>query len=204
MDRRTFLVAAPLALAGCSYTAKWASDDHVAANIYRHDGPPALTLYTVRNVGTDNGAHTAMMINANQRILWDPAGSFGHDSIPERNDVIYGATPRIEQFFISYHSRRTYYTQIQHLEVSAEIAEMALRKVIDNGPTPRSFCTTDTSRMLRSLPGFEGIRVTFFPNNLADQFGRYPGVRERLYQEDSDPSLSVAAANLDAAIRAGQ
>jgi len=37
------------------------------------------------------------------------------------------------------------------------------------------------------LPGFEGIQSTWFPKNLSDQFGQYPGVTtERLFENDDD------------------
>ena len=201
MDRRKFLLTAPLALAACGAPRVWAPDEFVAAKAYTHPGPKSLTLYTMRNTGSDNGAHTGLLINASQRVLWDPAGTFGHDSIPERNDVHYGITPRIEQFYISYHSRITYYTQIQHVEVPPATAALALRLVQENGPTPKSFCTVHTSRMLAQLPGFGFIRTTLFPNNLADQFASVPGVQTREYRETDSDDKSVAAARIDAAIQ---
>jgi len=138
MQRRRFILTAPLALAACGVTREevlspQADIDRVA---YVHPGPKRLTLLTMKNVGTDNGAHTGLLINASQRVLWDPAGTFGHSSIPERNDVHFGITPRIEQFYISFHSRETYYTLIQEIDVAPEVAEMAMRLAIANGPTP--------------------------------------------------------------------
>lgn len=171
---------------------------------YVHPGPKRLTLLTMKNTGSDNGAHTGLMINASQRVLWDPAGSFGHETIPERNDVHFGITPQVEQFYISFHSRQTYYTLIQEVDVAPEVAEMALRLAIANGPTPKASCTRHTSRVLSQLPGFEHIRTSFFPNNLSDQFAKIPGVRSREYRENDSDDKSVAAAEIDAAIRAGQ
>ena len=141
----------------------------------------------MKNTGSDNGAHSGLLINASQRVLWDPAGNFGHETIPERNDVHFGISPRIEQFYISFHSRITYYTVIQEVDVSPEVAEMALRLAIANGPTPKASCTRHTSRLLGQLPGFTNIRSTFFPDNLQRQFAQVPGVRTREYREnDSD------------------
>lgn len=204
MDRRKFFLTAPLALAACGAPRVWAPDEFVAAKVYSHAGPKSLTLFTMKNTGSDNGAHTGLMINASQRVLFDPAGTFGHASIPERNDVHFGITPRIEQFYISYHSRVTFYTLIQYVEVPPETAELALRLVMENGPTPKSLCTTHTSRILGQLPGFEFIRTTIFPNNLADQFARVPGVVASEYRETDSDDKSVAAAQIDRAIRTGQ
>lgn len=198
------MVSAPLALAACGVTreevlAPQSAIDRVA---YVHPGPKRLTLLTMKNTGSGSGAHTGLMINASQRVLWDPAGSFGHPSIPERNDVHFGITPRIEEFYISFHSRITYFTLIQELDVAPEVAEMALRLAIANGPTPKAACTTHTSRMLAQLPGFEGIRRSVFPNNLSDQFAKLPGVRARIHRETDADDKTVAAAQLDTAIAA--
>ncbi|KPP84008.1 MAG: hypothetical protein HLUCCA08_00705 [Rhodobacteraceae bacterium HLUCCA08] len=198
MDRRGFLIGAPLALAACgSGEYAWAPDDVVQRAAYVHPGPPALTLFTMKNTGTDNGAHTGLMINASQRVIFDPAGTFGHPSIPERNDVHYGITPRIADFYVSYHSRITYYTVIQHLEVSAEAAEMALRGVEAAGPVAKARCTTDTSAVLRRLPGLESLRTTWFPDNLMRQFAALPGVRQREHRETDSDDKSEALAEFD-------
>lgn len=207
MKRRAFILGSAAALAGCDTVlrqeqlAPQAMIDRLA---YVHPGPKRLTLLTMKNTGSDNGAHTGLMINASQRVLWDPAGSFGHETIPERNDVHFGITPQVEQFYISFHSRQTYYTLIQEVDVAPEVAEMALRLAIANGPTPKASCTRHTSRVLSQLPGFEHIRTSFFPNNLSDQFAKIPGVRSREYRENDSDDKSVAAAEIDAAIRAGQ
>lgn len=208
MQRRTFLLTAPLALAGCGgavlreeVLASQADIDRVA---YRQPGPSYLTLLTMKNTGSGNGAHTGLIVNASQRILWDPAGTFGHSSIPERNDVHFGITPQIEQYYISYHSRETFYTLLQTVEVPPETAEMAMRLAIANGPTPKAACTTHTSRALAQLPGFGSIRRTMFPNNLADQFAQIPGVTQREYRENDSDDKSIAAAEIDRALTADQ
>lgn len=204
MDRRRFILSAPLALAACGTNQITSEPEAVARAFYVHPGPKTLTLMTMKNVGSDNGAHTGMMINASQRILWDPAGTFGHDLIPRLYDVHFGVTPRIAEFFISYHSRETYYTLIQEVNVPPETAEMALRLVLANGPTPKAFCAVHTSRMLNQLPGFETIRRTFSPSNLSDDFAKLPGVRSRTHRENDSADKSVAAAQIDAALRQSQ
>lgn len=203
---RRFLIVLffPVFLAACGAESVWAPDELVARNVYRHPGPTTLTLITMKNTGSGNGAHTGLMINASQRVLWDPAGTFAHSSIPERNDVIFGVTPRIEQFYLSYHSRETYYTVQQTVEVTPDVAEMALRAVMVYGAVPKANCTRSTAEILRGLPGFEGFSVSFFPNNLHDQFAEIPGVVTTEYRENDADDKDIAAAEIDAAIRAGQ
>lgn len=201
-------MSAPLALAACGgvvlrdeVLSPQADIDRAA---YVDPGPKRLTLMTMKNTSSDNGAHTGVMINASQRVLWDPAGTFGHESIPERNDVHFGITPRIEQYYISFHSRETFYTLIQEIDVTPEVAEMAMRLAIANGPTPKANCTRHASAMIGKLPGFGTVRTSFFPNKLADQFGQIAGVRGRIYREDDADDKSIAAAQIDAALSSDQ
>lgn len=169
---------------------------------YRHAGPPKLTLFTMKNVQSGNGAHTGLMVNASQRVIFDPAGTFGHETVPERNDVHFGITPRIEEFYISYHARETYFVVRQDLEVSGEAAELALHLVQQAGPVPSAQCTTATARVLRRLPGLGHIRVSLFPDNLKRQFGALSGVTETEFREDDSDDKSLAAAAFDAELSA--
>nr|WP_275116171.1 hypothetical protein [Aliiroseovarius subalbicans] len=177
-----------LTLAGCAGDNEWASDDLVARARYVHDGPPMITLFTVINNKSDGGAHSALMINGSQRVLFDPAGTWHHPHLPERHDVHYGITDPAVYFYIDYHSRVTYRTIRQDLVVSPEVAEMALRMVQENGSVNKAMCTTTVSRMLRQLPvpGFETLPQTLWPNKLSDAFRELPGVVEEVTYDD-DP-----------------
>lgn len=183
LTRRAFVVGAPLALAACSGEPVWAPDSAVNAATFRSDGPTALTLYTVLNTASDNGAHSALLIDASQRILFDPAGSFETNLTPERNDVLFGITPALEQSFISYHSRRLYYVVVQKVDVPPAVAEQAMRLALANGAVPKANCTRATSGILEQLPGFETINQTWFPNKLMERFATLPGVTSREVRE---------------------
>jgi len=178
----------------------WAPDDVVQRAAYRHDGPPAITLFTMRNTGSDSGAHTGLMINGSQRVIFDPAGTFGHASFPERNDVHFGVTPRVRDFYVTYHARETYYVQEQRIEVSAEVAEQALRLVQQAGPVPKAACTRETAAVLQQLPGFGSVSRTLFPNRLADDFAQLPGVTEVIHREDDPDDKTLARAAFEAEV----
>ena len=204
MKRRQFLIGLPLALSACTAQEVWAPDDVVARAIYRGTGPKSLTLYTMKNTGSDNGAHSALMIDASQRVMFDPAGSWKQARMPERNDVLFGVTPELERYYVSFHARITYYVIGQQIEVAPEVAERALALALANGPVAQANCTRATSRLIQQLPGFESIRQTWFPNKLADDFGRLPGVTTREYREADSDDKTIAAREIDAALRAGQ
>ncbi len=175
-------------LAGCVGPAepKWASDAEVARAAWVDDGPPALTLITVISNRTGAGAHTGLLINASQRVLFDPAGTWYHPQLPERNDVHFGISPEIFDFYIDYHTRITYRTVTQTIEVSPQVAELAMQRVLAHGAVPKAQCAISTSTILRGLPGFESIPRTWFPKRLMRAFGTLPGVKEKLYRDD-DP-----------------
>mgnify|MGYP005844694115 CR=1 FL=1 len=178
-------------LSGCAGVSVWAPDEMVERATYRHDGPPEIALFTMINNKTGAGAHTSLMINASQRVIFDPAGSFKHETIPERNDVIFGVTPAVAEGYTRYHARESFRVRVQTLEVSPELAEGMLRTVMENGAVAPAQCSRSTSRiMAQFFPG--QIRQSWFPRKLADQFQQVAGVTERTLREyDSDDNSKV-------------
>ena len=132
------------------------------------------------------------MINASERVIFDPAGSWHHPQMPERNDVLYGATPALEAYFTSYHARETYYVISQKILVPAAVAEHALTLSKTAGPVRQSLCTRATSTLLSKLSGFESISPVFFPEKLEEKFSKLPNVeRIELREDDSDDNRAV-------------
>lgn len=182
------------ALAGCETPDIMSSNEDVARAAYVHDGPPRLTLFTMINTRSGAGAHTSLMINGSQRVMWDPAGSFAHETIPEQNDVLYGITPAVEDVYTRYHARKTYYVRIQTLDVTPELAARAMALTKGYGAVPAAFCAKATSEIMAQL--FPGqIRPSFYPLKLSEQFARIPGVTQTEMREyDSDDNSKVLAA----------
>ncbi len=179
-------------LAGCAADPVWAPDAEIQKVAYRHNGPPKITLFTMVNVRSGAGAHTSMMINGSQRIIWDPSGSFKHPRIPERNDVLFGANPQVADVYTRYHARETFYVKVQEKVVSPEVAEKAMQLAMKNGAVMNAYCAHSTSSILSKLPGFESIKPQMYPNKVAEQFAQLPGVSERILREyDSDDNSKV-------------
>ncbi len=184
---RLTVLAAPLALLGCGAAEPvWAPDDLVSRSIYSHPGPKSITLYTMINTETGSGAHTSIMINASQRVIFDPAGSFLHPTIPERNDVIIGINPRVLAVYEDFHARESYFMVKQTVEVSPEVAELAFQLVSDYGAVPKAQCTRATTDVLSQLPGFAAIGSTWFPTSLSARFAELPGATYTEIRDD-DP-----------------
>ena len=176
MRRITLLFIALLGLTACGADPTWAPDELVTKAHVATSNPPTLTLFTVVNVNSGNGGHSALLVDGRERVLFDPAGSFYHPHLPERNDVIYGMTDPAVDFFIDYHSRESWRVVRQDLVVPPEIAAEALALVKENGPVPKAFCANSISNVLAQLPGFESVRTTMFPVPLMEQFATYQGV----------------------------
>lgn len=183
-----------LGLAGCAGRAPYASDAEIAAVSYRNPAPPSLTIFTVVNNRSGAGGHTGILINASEQVIFDPAGSFYADIAPERNDVLFGITPRVVQAYRSAHARSAYHVVSQTIRVSAEQAEIAYRLALANGAVAPAFCTNAATRLLRQVPGFEDIRVTFFPTKLQAQLEGRPGVVTEKYYEWDEDDLQKALA----------
>ena len=186
----------PLILVACGAKSEWASDEIVSRMAYREPGAPTLTLVTMINNRSGGGAHTALVINASQRVIWDPAGSFAHPRIPERNDVIYGVNPEVYNVYKSAHARETFHVVMQEIEVSPEVAEKAFALARQMGPVGQAQCSASTSNLLAQLPGFENVGSHLFPKKLMTSFGKLPGVKtDKLFENDSgDKATAFGAA----------
>jgi hypothetical protein len=195
--RLTLALLCCVTLVGCATTAepKWASDAEVARATYRHEGPAKLTLFTVIDNFRGTGAHAGLLINASQRVIFDPAGTWYHPNLPERNDVHFGMTDNAVDFYVDYHARVQYHVVIQELEVSPQVAEMVLQRALAYGAVPKAQCTKAITAILRGVPGFESIPSTWYPKTASDAFGKLPGVtRREVYDDDpTDNSGFIAA-----------
>jgi hypothetical protein len=195
---RLFAGLAMLALTACGAAGTDlrpdASLEAVSRAAYVHNGPPELTLFTMINNRSNAGAHTSLMINGSQRVIFDPAGTVRLSEVPERDDVLYGITPGVADFYARAHARKTYRVVIQRIQVSPAVAEQALRLAMQAGPVASAQCALSTSAILRQLPGFESIGSTWFPNALMEDFGALPGVQSTTLYEDDDDDKSLAIA----------
>lgn len=187
--RRLILALAALgALAGCARNDDYVQPDPgMARGPYHDGGPAALTLVTVQANDTGNGAHTALLINGSEQVIFDPAGSFRHPTIRREGDVLVGISPAFWQGYTSMHARPTHHVELQRVEVPEDVANRALALAYETGAVPSAHCAQSTSALLRQLPGFEEIPRTFFPNRLEAAFEDVTGVAATSYYEDYAP-----------------
>ena len=196
--RRYLFLLLPLLLAACTAQSVWAPDDVVSRAAYRNGAPPSITLVTMINNRSNEGAHSALLINASQRVVFDPAGSWWHRNAPERNDLHYGIRPILLDFYIDYHARETFHVVMQKKQVSPEVAEQALRLAQNYGAVPKAMCGASTSSILGQLPGFESIKKSWFPGRIMTNFAELDGVETvRYFDDDDDDNGDVLRAQHD-------
>lgn len=198
--RFVLVLAAAVGLSGCAADPVWAPDDVVARAAYSPPGPTRITLLTAISTSTGAGGHSALMIDGAQRLLFDPSGSWHHPAVPERNDVLFGMTPQLFDFYMDYHARETYYMVVQELNVSPATAAHLSAAVQSYGAVPNAQCSLSISRILSRTPGFESISPSWYPTSTMEQFGQFPGVRtSEVYDDDSDDNLELLQAQARAA-----
>ncbi|NEK22562.1 hypothetical protein GV827_09115 [Sulfitobacter sp. JBTF-M27] len=191
------LFAALTFVAACSVdNSPDSSPIAVTTAAYRASDPPSITLFTMINNRTGEGGHSALMVNASQRVIFDPAGSFRDERVVERGDVLYGITPGWLQAYKSAHARSTFHVVAQEIPLTNAQAEQALRLVQANGSVGGGFCAQSTSSILAQIEGLENTQRTFFPVKLMDQIAKHPNViTTKLYEnDDGDIVAGVRAA----------
>ena len=178
--KRLFLALAAVAvLAGCTArNPETTPPAELAALKVPNTGPTTLTLYTVINRNTGAGGHTALGVNADERVLFDPAGSFEAQGVVRSGDVLYGFTPPVENAFSSQHARSAYLVNKLEIPVSPQVAQLALQKVKSYGAVGAAHCAQSTSSILQTLPGFEGVERTYYPVQLENQIKRLVTAKE--------------------------
>ena len=185
MLRLVLSLVAAIGLSACGAEPTWAPQEQVDAARFVADEPPYITLYTVVSK-SGSGAHSAILVNGSERVMFDPAGTWRHPRLPERNDVHFGMTDKAIAFYIDYHARETYDVIEQRIEVPPAVAEHVLRQVLAYGAVPKAMCTNATSSILRSTPGFQSLPATWYPKKLSTAFDDLPGVSRRIITDDDD------------------
>ena len=176
-------------LAGCTEKRKESPTENIELATYLHSGQPKITLITMINNRTGAGSHTALLVQGTQSVIFDPAGSFEHDTIPERGDVLYGMSPRWIEIYKSAHARTNFHVVSQEFNVTPAQAARAMQLVQARGAVPSAQCAYSTSGILKQVPGFQSIKPGYYPLKLLEQAAKLPGVKTTRYYEDDEGNV---------------
>jgi len=191
--RLVLALAAFAVLTGCIAQLPWASDDRVSRAAYQDPAPHSITLITVIANGSNSAGHSALLINASQRVIYDPAGTWYNKDVPERADMLYGMTPKMLQYYLDYHARKRFHVVLQTKIVSAAAAEQIFRLAVAGGASMSGMCANNTSHLLSQTEGFAGFPVSVWPKSAVTAFAAIPGVTTReVYQTDEGKELHGA------------
>ncbi len=198
------LLALPvlLAVAACGADNIYATDAEVSRAAYVDPtDPPYVTLFTVINNQNNSGAHSGLLINGSQRVLFDPAGTWFSPNAPERHDLHYGITDPILRFYVDYHARQSYRVLEQTVPVSLETANRLIALAEANGAVNKAYCSVSISSMLDQIPEFRPVvRTTWFPKTLSKEFAKLPGVSEIVvFDNDSNDHRDMLLGNAQGA-----
>lgn len=206
MFRRSLLaLCGALALAACGADPTFDPPEEVAMARFVSSEPPSITLVIVINERNGSGAHAGLIVNASERVLFDPAGTFEHPAAPIQHDVHFGMSDRLVAVYLDYHTRdsaaENFFVIEHRIDLPAATAELILQKVKAYGPVPKAQCTQSISAILRSVPGFETLPSTWFPKKFGEAFAELPGVRTRTITEaGSDKSHGVVMIDDDGTV----
>ncbi|QIE41752.1 hypothetical protein [Meridianimarinicoccus aquatilis] len=177
-------------LAGCADKTPQATDVDMARYSYVSNDPPSLTLVTSISNRSNAGAHSALIINGPERVVFNPAGSWRHPLAPEQGDFHRNFSPAMEKWFFDYHARETFRIRAQTIEVPMAVAAQALAEARAYGSVPPAQCTRSITTILANLPGFEEFATSWFPLKASAEFAELPGVTTVLYTDDSPDDWS--------------
>jgi len=184
------LVASAVVVSGCAVEVG-SSPAELAAARHVSDDPPYVSVVTMVNNGSGRAAHSALIINGSERVIYDPAGTFQHQELAERGDIHYGATDRMVSYYMRYHARFSHFVHEQRLYVSPAVAEATLRRAQLQGPSPKMMCNFHTTDILNDVGAFGTLNASIFPEKLRQQFATIPGVQDHYTREDADRAKAV-------------
>lgn len=205
MMRSCVGLIAVLALSACAADNIYASDAAVAQARHVAGGPSSVTLFTAISTRNGAGAHSGLLINGSERVMFDPAGTWYHPALPERHDVHYGVTDKMVLFYADYHARETFNMLEQTVEVTPAQADAIIARAEAYGAVQKAHCAVSVSSILRGVPGFESFGATYSPKKVSANFAALPGATSRLItDDDADDNHGVLLVQVgDAALTEG-
>lgn len=169
-------------ITGCEFY-RAASPGDISQAAFSSTEPASITLISMVKTRDDRSAHSALLINGSQQVLYDPAGTFQHPDLPRSGDIHYGVTPRFLDYYERYHARFSHYVQSQRVEVDRDTANRILANAQAKGKSPKMLCAVAVADVVNSEDPFRSVNVTMFPEGLRRDFAEIPGVRDSFIYE---------------------
>jgi hypothetical protein len=172
------LAAAALLLSACEIYRP-ASPEEIARARYAGGDPPSVTLLSTVKTSSDRSGHGALLINGSQQVLYDPAGAFTHPDLPRAGDIHYGMAPMYVSYYELYHARVGHVVVAQTVAVDLATADRLITSAQVQGRALKTQCAITLAHVLAPVAPFDGVRGSFFPQALREDFALIPGVETR-------------------------
>jgi len=158
-------------------------------------GPtPMLTLLTVRAEVPDTGNHSAMMVTGAERVIFDPAGSFGGTGVAVHDDIISDVSEPALDLLLAFQTPDGFVVVRHDLPVTPKVPSLALTQFAQRPATTSGGCAYGIAEVLGGLPGFPGFDGLMMPDRVIVRFAALPGVRETVYRPADWPALHAGRA----------
>jgi hypothetical protein len=144
-------------------------------------GPPEVSLLTVTHKPTGIMWHSALLITADERVLYESGGYWKDPEDRRLVDVHYNMTDaRLADYVERRSNPKSWEVTLHRVAVSDEVAMMAKQRAETNQMVLGGFCAQGVAMVLKELPGFEDIGPVFLPHDLVPHFEEIPGVQREL------------------------
>lgn len=174
-------------LQGCAGALYSNPPDVAKRDSYTAQTAPEIGLVTITHKPTQFMWHSALLINADERILYE-SGGYWIDSEDRRlGDVHYNLTDaRLNDYVARRGNPKVWKVTLHRVDVSPEVAQEAKRRAEENQLVLAGFCAVGVAEVLKDLPGFDHIGHVLLPHDLTPRFDEIPGVRVEVLSGGTD------------------
>ena len=180
--KNTVAILALAILTACGGVVHGNAPEVAARAHYVHNGPPEIALITIIHKPTDFMWHSALLINADERVLFESGGFWNDPDDHRLNDIVFNMTDERLAKYADHRGNLAVWDIVMHrVPVSAQVAMAAKQRAMGHESVVAGFCAQGVASVLQVVPGLEGLGNVILPHDLVPLMEKMPGVRiERL------------------------
>lgn len=166
-----------LSLSGCAGMMYSSPPEIAQRDRYSPQAEPEISLLTITHKPTSFMWHSALLITADERILYESGGYWKDPEDRRLADVHYNLTDeRLRDYIARRGDPDVWQITLHRVEVSEDIALEAKRRAQTNQLVLGGFCAMGVAEVLKGLPGFDHLGPVFLPHDLVPVFEEIPDV----------------------------
>lgn len=167
-----------ISLSGCAGTLYSSPPDVAKRDRHSPEAAPEIALVTVMHKPTRFMWHSALLITADERILYESGGYWIDPENRRLGDVHYNMNDaRLRDYVARRGNPKVWEITLHRVAVPKEVAQEAKHRAETNQLVLGGFCAVGVAELLKGLPGFDHIGPVLLPHDLVPRFAEIPGVR---------------------------